>query len=106
MPTLCPYSVSITTSLIREAAHLAASSPRASELHFDVDARRQREFRQRLQRARVRIEHVDQPLVRAHLKLLTRVLVDKRRAVHRELLDLRRQGDRPRDGSARALRRL
>ena len=44
--------------------------------------------------------------MRAHLELLAALLVDVRRAVHRELLDPRRQRDRPTDLRAGALGRV
>src|SRR5262245_56242260 len=44
--------------------------------------------------------------MRAHLELLAALLVDMRRAVHRELLDARLQRDRPADLGACTLRRI
>jgi hypothetical protein len=66
------------------------------ELDLDVDAGREIELHESVDRLRRRIDDVEQALVRADLELLTRLLVDVRRAVDRELLDARRQ----RDGSA------
>src|SRR6185437_10258333 len=64
------------------------------ELDLDVDAGRQIELHQRIDGLRRRIDDVEQPLVRAHLELLAALLVDVRRAVHREFLDLGRQRNR------------
>src|SRR5262249_12697927 len=63
-------------------------------LDLDVDAVGEIELLQRFLRLRRRIDDVEQPLVRAHLELLTALLVDVRRTVDREFLDLRRQRDR------------
>jgi hypothetical protein len=78
----------------------------ASALDLDVDASRQVELHQRVQRLRGRLEDVDQALVRAHLELLARLLVDVRSAEHGVLADRRRQRDRARDASAGAARGL
>src|SRR5712691_5520741 len=67
---------------------------RGSELDLDVDAGGEIELHQRVHRLRRRIDDVEQPLVRAHLELLTALLVDVWRTVDRELLDPRRQRDR------------
>src|SRR5581483_5397391 len=48
-----------------------------------------------------RLEDVEQALVGADLELLARLLVDVRRAVHGEALDVRRERDRPGDAAAR-----
>src|SRR5262249_7525918 len=55
---------------------------------------------------RRRVDDVEHALVGADLELLARLLVDVRRAQHRELLDLGRQRDRPADARTRALRRI
>ena len=57
---------------------------------------------QRIDGLRRRFEDVDQPLVRADLELLARLLVDVRGAVHREALDVGRKRNRPGDPSAGA----
>src|SRR5215831_15106219 len=62
-----------------------------SELDFDVDAARQVELHQRVHRLGRRVENVDEALVRAHLELLARRLVDVRGAEHRPPVDDRRQ---------------
>src|SRR3954452_5662430 len=64
-----------------------------SELDFDVDAGRQVELHQSVDGLGGRIEDVENALVRADLELLTRLLVDVRRAVHRKFLDAGRQGN-------------
>src|SRR5260221_4533048 len=61
------------------------------ELDLDVHAGRQIQARQRLDRLGRWLDDVDQPLVRANLKLFPRVLVDERAAIHRILGDMRRQ---------------
>src|SRR5262245_32227853 len=58
----------------------------SERLDFDVDARRQVELHQRVDGLRRRLEDVDQPLVRADLELLARLLVDVRRAEHGPLV--------------------
>src|SRR5690606_6276742 len=63
------------------------------------------ELHQCVNRLRRRIDDVEQPLVGPDFELLTRLLVDVRRAVHRKLLNSRRQRDRTSDLGARALRR-
>src|SRR5246127_1286316 len=72
----------------------------SSELDLDVDASRKVEPHQRVDSLRRRVDDVDQPLVRAHLEVLARVLVLVRRAddaVH-VLLGRQRHGT----GDARA----
>src|SRR5512145_505576 len=65
------------------------------QLDLDVDAGRQVELHEGIDRLRRRIDDVEQPLVRAHLELLAALLVDMRRAVDRETLDSGGQRDRP-----------
>jgi hypothetical protein len=67
---------------------------------------RQIELHQRVHRLRRRVLYVQQTLVRAHLELFARLLVDVRGTVHRDLPDVPRQRDRPDHARARALRRL
>ena len=76
------------------------------QLDLDVDARGEVELHQRVHRLRRRVDDVEQPLVRADLELLARLLVDVRRAQHREALDPRRQRDRAAHLGARALGRV
>src|SRR5262245_22934570 len=95
IPTFC--------AITPERMALAAPS---LQLDLDVDAGRQVELHQRIDRLRRGIDDVEQALVRAHLELLAALLVDVRRAVHRETLDARRQRDRPAHLGARALGRI
>ena len=64
------------------------------ELDLHVDAGRQVELAEGVDRLLRRLEDVEQALVRAELELLARFLVDVRRAVDREALDVRGQGNR------------
>src|SRR6201994_216556 len=64
------------------------------QLDLDVDASRQVEAHERVDRLRSRVDDVDQPLVRAHLEVLARVLVLVRRTDHAETVDLRGQRHR------------
>ncbi len=59
------------------------------------------ELHECIDRLRGRIHDVQNALVRPDFELLARLLVDVRRAVHRELLDLRRQRDGPPNLGAR-----
>src|SRR5881398_2619375 len=70
------------------------------ELDLHVDASREVELAEGVDRLLRRIEDVEQALVGADLELLARLLVDVRRAVHREALDVGGKRDRPRDASA------
>src|SRR5918996_5043127 len=79
---------------------------RASELDLDVHARREVQPHQGVDRLRCRRVDVDQALVRAHLEVLTRVLVLERAPDHRVDVLLGGQRHRPGDGRAGALRRL
>src|SRR6478672_10321945 len=74
------------------------------ELDLDVDARREIEPHQLVDRLRRRAEDVDEALVRAHLEVLARVLVLERTADHAVDVLLRRQRDRPSDRRTAALR--
>src|SRR3954454_25355199 len=74
---------------------------------LDVDARRQVvEALERVDRLRRRLVDVDQPLVRADLEVLARVLVLERRADHAVDVLLGGQGNRTGHGRAGAGRRL
>src|SRR5262249_42190142 len=66
---------------------------------------REIELHQRIDRLWRRIDDVEQALVGSHFELLAALLVDVRRAVDRELLDLGRQRDRTTHLRAGALRR-
>src|SRR3954466_14282060 len=74
-----------------------------AELDFDVHAGGEVELHQRVHRLRRRIDDIEHALVRADFELLARLLVDVRRAIDRELLDARRQRDRPAHLRARPL---
>src|SRR5262245_51967261 len=76
------------------------------ELDLHVHARRQVELAERVDRRLRRLEDVEQALVGADLELLARLLVDVRRAVDGEALDVRRERDRPGHPSAGAADRL
>src|SRR6187551_4003198 len=77
------------------------------EADLDVDAGGQViEALQRVDRLRRRLMDVDQPLVRADLEVLARVLVLERRADHAVHVLLGRQGHRAGDGGTGALSRL
>src|SRR5213075_425209 len=80
--------------------------PFISELDLDVDAGREVEPHQRIDRLRRRRVDVDQPLVRAHLEVLARVLVLERRTDHAVDVLLGGQGHRTGDGGAGSLGRL
>src|SRR5580704_5159171 len=69
--------------------------PLRSKLDLDVDAGGEIELHERVHRLRRRIDDVEQSFMGAHLELLAALLVDMRRPVDRELLDLGRQRDRP-----------
>src|SRR5262245_622427 len=79
------------------------SRPSSLELDLDVDAGCQIKLHQRVHRLRRRIDDVEQPLVGAHLELLAALLVDVRRSVDGEFLDLGRQRNRAAHLSAGAL---
>ena len=64
------------------------------DLDGDVHAGRQVEFLELIHRLRRRLDDVEQALVGAHFELVHGLLVDVRRAVHGESLDLGRQRDR------------
>src|SRR5271169_1405661 len=89
MPIFLPISASI------RAASSGCGTPRplfstryaASLLYFDVHAGGQLQTHQRVHDRGSGLEDVDQPLVRPHLELLTRLLVHVRRAQDRELVD-------------------
>src|SRR5499427_8857686 len=109
--TCSPASVNtrvipIFCAITPERMSPSSSGANRLELDLDVDAGRKVELHQGVDGLRRRIDDVEQTLVRAHLELLAALLVDVRRAVHRELLDLGRQRNRATDLSARALGRV
>src|SRR5439155_13211652 len=77
-----------------------------SQFDLDVDAGRKVESHQRVDGLRGRRVDVDQPLVRAHLEVLPRVLVLERTADHAVDVLLGGQGHRTGDGRAGALNGL
>src|ERR1700733_15191808 len=81
-------------------------SVRSSELDLDVDAGRQVQPHQRVDRLRRGVDDVDQPLVRSHLEVLPRVLVLVRGADDAVDVLLRGQGDRPGNPRAGARHRV
>src|SRR5918996_1100403 len=95
IPTFC--------AITPERMLATLSSPYGSELDLDVDAGGEVELHQRVHGLRRRIDDVEKTLVRAHLELLAALLVDVRRTVHRELLDLGRQRNRTPHLRTRAL---
>src|SRR5690349_4464460 len=99
--TLCPSGL--------EASRCRSGSERRwllGQLDLDVHTSGQIELHQRIHRLRGRLHDVEQPLVRPHLELLARLLVDVRRTVDGELLDTRRKGNRTADKCTRAARRV
>src|SRR5439155_9456621 len=74
-------------------------------LDLDLHPGGEVELHQRVHRLRGRLEDVEQPLVRPDLELLPGLLVHVGRSIDGELVDFRRQRDRPRDARARPLRR-
>jgi hypothetical protein len=61
---------------------------------------------QRIHRLRRRLQNIDQPLMRPHLKMLTTLLIHVRRPVYTKPIDLRRQRHRPTHKRPRPLRRI
>src|SRR5262245_40267304 len=81
----------LTMSICMSEASIFVLRASCSGLDLDVDARRQVQLHERVQRLLRRLEDVEQALVRANLELLARLLVHVRRAQHGELVDLGRQ---------------
>src|SRR5207249_6068896 len=75
-------------------------------LDLDVDAGREVEAHQRVDRLRCRRVDVDQPLVRAHLEVLPRILVLERGPDHAVDVLLGGQRNGTGDGGAGSLRSL
>src|SRR4051812_31382273 len=93
IPTFCamtPERMCVSSEACSER-----SGPEGSELDFHIHARGEVELHQRVHGLRSGIDDVENALVRAHLELLARLLVDVRRAQHRKALDARRQRDGP-----------
>src|SRR5579883_561587 len=88
MPSFLPRSPSIAMAL---------------QLDFDINAGRKLQAHQRIHGATRWLQDVDQPLVRTHFELLTRVFIDERPAQHGELLNARGQRHGAGHGGAGAL---
>src|SRR2546422_10868687 len=82
MPSFRPMRPPITIDILR------SRSRRLLELDLHVDAGREVELAEGVDRLLRRLEDVEQALVGADLELLARLLVDVRRAVHGEALDV------------------
>src|SRR5579883_262181 len=95
---------------IRVMPSFLASNPvrmvAASDLDLDIHTGGEVELHQRVHRLRRRLHDIEQAAMCADLKLLAALLVDMRRAIDGEPLDMRRQRDRPPDPRARALGRV
>src|SRR2546423_91237 len=91
-PTDLPL-VFLTSIFIR----ISEARGTSSGLDLDVHTSRKIELHQRIERLLRRLENIEQPLVRADLELLARLLVGVRRTQHAVLVDLRRQRDRTGD---------
>src|SRR5688572_19085857 len=87
MPSLAPRMPLTSLSIVCQSL----------QLDLDVDASRKVEPHERVHRLRGRVDDVDQTLVRAHLKVLTRVLVLVRRTNDAVAVDLGRQRHRAGD---------
>src|SRR5580765_8814972 len=88
------------------ASAVLPTIPFISELDLDVDAGREVEPHERVDSLRGRRVDVDQPLVRAHLEVLPRVLVLERGPDHAVDVLLGGQGHRTGDGGAGSLSSL
>lgn len=75
-----------------------------SHLNLNIHAAREAQTLEAFHRLEGRFGEIDQASVRAHFKLIACVFVDERRAVHGELADVGREGDRPVHERAAALR--
>src|SRR6266850_4974904 len=83
----------------------SASPPFLLErLDLDLHPGGEVELHQRVHRLRGRLEDVEQPLVRPDLELLPGLLVHVGRSIDGELVDFRRERDRPRDARTGPLR--
>jgi hypothetical protein len=74
------------------------------QLDLDVDAGRQIELHQRIHRLRRRLDDIQQAAMGADFELLTAFLVDMRRAIDGEALDLGGQRNRAAHACAGTLR--
>src|SRR3712207_3349165 len=99
IPTFCAMTPE------RMCLSFKSPEPFGLELNLYVDAGGEVELHQRVHRLGRRIDDIEHTLVRAHLELLARLLIDVRRAQHREALEARRQRDGPAHLGAGPLRR-
>src|SRR5688500_16761702 len=81
---------------------MTPSASLAERLDLHVHTRRKLELHERVDRLGRRLENVEQPLVRPHLELLTRLLVDVRAAQHGVPRNLGGQRNRSRYPRSRA----
>src|SRR3954467_1653168 len=96
----------LTMSICMSEASIFYLRASCSGLDLAVDARRQVQLHEGVQRLLRRLEDVEQALVRADLELLARLLVAGGRAQHGELVDLGGQRHGTSHAGARALRRV
>src|SRR6476646_3402903 len=115
IPTFLPrIPVTFAISMVlRELYQLKLTAERrrllvflAKSLDLDVHTRRQIELHQSIYSLLRRLENIEQTLVGANLKLLTRFLVHVRRTQHAVLVLHRRQWNRARDLRPSAPRRV
>src|SRR2546428_12103590 len=110
MPTFLPMipSIAIVLSsvLSAECTHHSWMLLLAESFNFDIHTGGQLELHERVDGLRRRLENVEQPLVRAHLELLPRLLVHMRTAQDRVARHLRRQRNRARHFRSGALGRV
>ena len=64
------------------------------DFYLDIHSGRQVEPHERVNSLGIRLQHIDQPLVRANLKVLVRILVNERASTHGESLQLGWQRNR------------
>src|ERR687897_2636579 len=104
--TVTGVTVPVSSSKTCVMPSFLPTMPFISEFDLDVDAGREVEPHQRVDRLRRRAVDVDQPLVRPDLEVLPRVLVLERATDHGVDVPLRRQRNRPGDGCTGALNGL
>src|ERR1700730_16870281 len=91
---------------MRRAKFISIQKVRHSlKLDLHIDARGQIELHQSVNRLRRRIDDVENPFVSPDLELFARFLIDMRRTVDAEFLDLRRQRNGATHLGSRPLRR-
>jgi hypothetical protein len=92
--------------LADDPAHHDRAAVPLLQLDFDVDAGREVQLAESVDRLLCRLEDVEETLVRPELELLPRLLVHVRRAVHGETLDVSRERNRTGDATAGAADRV